>query len=216
MSHISDLEDTEVNAGFMFVRTQPSLLTREVIRKITLACFKQLNVPACGIYSKYIVLAEDNGNASDSGKLFSWEHGMLLGTTLRIPVSAVRQVDDKRREHERNRKPGQESTRPKRQFLTSSTLVIVIGGGRFLGENLRFYLEDEGLVRDHVIDTLLTFLSMPTWKESSKKNQFAFLKPAEIPGYKFYEGYFNALLDDIIPDENREMSTQELVKKLQV
>lgn len=218
MPQESGLVDKEVGVTFLFVAVSPTKLTLQTIRNITQYCFNQEGVPRNELYTDYIALAEDDGTASDSGKLFAWDYN-FPGRTVRINNDAVMQVTAERREHELNAKPGQPSTRPKRKFLTNKTLVCVMGSPGFLGRNLRFYLEEESLSREAVFQAMQEFLELKShpWKKNMTGNRFVRVRPAEIKDYKFYADYFNALLDMVLPHDEGDtvfFSSQELAQKL--
>ncbi len=219
MAQESGLVDSDVKVTFLFVEVSPKLLTLNVIHDITRHAFNHEGVPNNDIYSDYIVLAEDDGTAQDSGKPFTWSYG-LRGRTLRINKDAIMNVTAQRRESELNAKPGQPSSRPKRKFLTSKTLVIVMGSAGYLGRNVRFYLEEEALSRQAVFDAMQEFLELKAypWKKDMTKNRLARVRPSEIAGYKFYADYFNALLDNVVPHEDESQaetfSMEELSRRL--
>jgi hypothetical protein len=216
MDQTSGLLDSDVKVTFLFAEVSPKLLTLETIREITKYAFNQEGVPHNDIYADYITLAEDDGTAPDSGKPFTWDY-QFPGRTLRIHKDAIMHVTGKRREHELNAKPGQVSTRPKRKFLTSKSLVIVAGSPGYLARNVRFYLEEEALSREAVFQAMQEFLELKPypWKKDMTKNRFVRVRPSEIKGYKFYADYFNALLDYVLPKDDddrgdRFYSTKEL------
>lgn len=219
MPQESRLVDEEVRVTFLFIEVSPSKLTLEAIREITRYCFNQEGVPHSDLYTDYIALAEDDGTAQDAGKLFTWDYH-FPGRTLRIHMDAVMHVTGKRRDSELNTKPGQESSRPKRKFLKSKSLVCVMGSPGFLGRNVRFYLEEEGLSREAVFQAMQEFLDLKPYPWNNKdmtKNRFVRVRPAEIKGYKFYADYFNALLDYAIPQDDAGteiFDTDELGRRL--
>jgi hypothetical protein len=222
MAQTSGLVDGDVKVTFLFVEVSPKLLTLQTIREITKYAFNQEGIPHNDVYTDYIMLAEDDGTAPDSGKSFTWNYE-FPGRTVRVHKDAIMDVTAQRRDHELNAKPGQVSTRPKRKFLTSKTLVIVAGSAGYLGRNVRFYLEEEALSREAVFQAMQDFLDFKSnsWKKDMTKNRFVRVRPSEIKDYKFYADYFNALLDYVLPKDDdaeergdRVYSTDELLSRL--
>jgi hypothetical protein len=111
------------------------------------------------------------------------------------------------------RKSGKKSTHPPRWLITP-TLVLVIGGRRFLMDNVDLYLEREGLLRDDTFDLLKEVATLEASTPSSAGDYYS----VDIAHKSFYRGYVEELgrVSGIRPSDDGDvtMTTAELLDRI--
>lgn len=85
------------------------------------------------------------------------------------------------------KKAGKKSIHPPR-WLTTQTLVFVVGSPRFLMRNVDLYLEREGLLRDHTFDLMIEVGTLGPFKGGAE-DYFS----VDVAHKGFYRGYVEEL-----------------------
>ncbi len=111
----------------------------------------------------------------------------------RVAVVTARAVQEKIQEKlfhasDAFRRSGQKSTHPPR-FLTSRTLVVVVGSTRFLMDNADLYLEREGVLRSALVDLLKEIATLTPGVSSRCENYYS----VDVAHKSFYRGYVEEL-----------------------
>jgi hypothetical protein len=191
------LTNKEAQATFHLVHEPPSRLARDHLRRLIEEIFliSGAKTPGQDFFTQFVVFAEDNGTAHDSGKLLSETGFGLRGEIHRTTFEPLDKTLKKkyRDEDKHKRYPGHKSTVAP-EFLTQKTLAIVIGGRKFLARCMELYLERYGLLREELIPMLVEISGMETREAEGEA-----ISHIVCPVYeeKFYAGNFNAHLAEV-------------------
>jgi hypothetical protein len=191
------LSNKEAQATFHLVHEPSSRLTREHLQQLIEKIFlvAGAKTPGQDFFTQFVVLAEDDGTADDSGKLLRETgfglRGEIHRTSFEPLDKTLKQKYDDEAKHRRY--AGHESTVAP-EFLTQKTLAIVIGGRKFLARCMELYLERYGLLREELIPMLVDIAGMKSYKAGGDA-----ISHIVCPVYseKFYAGNFNAHLAEV-------------------
>jgi len=201
----------DVQAHMLFIHANPNQLTNENVAKIFNKIFRSTRaLTESGTLEEYVAFLEKSphlvtykGHHSDP----------IKGRIEWMPLQVVQDVLAVKKKHAATayRNPGHVSTHPPK-FLTSKTLIIVMGNRAFLLENLHLYLEDEGILRTKTFELLKVLANLDTIeRKGSGFENFLYLI---IKDKEWYSGNVEAL--GARSSEATFMSDADLISRLEI
>jgi hypothetical protein len=182
--------DAEVKAKIAFIATDPKKFSEKSLYSTlgNVSAWEEERIRE-GEITEFVAFIED-ASLPLTPRARSVTNEFVIDGTVALTTTDILQGKIKEKlfhQSEAFRQSGQKSTHPPR-WLTTPTLVLVIGGTRFLMDNVDLYLEREGLLRD---DTFELLKEVATLKPgvSSRDNYYS----VDIAHKSFYRGYVEEL-----------------------
>lgn len=182
---------------FTFVCEAPNTLTIERAHETIQGVLAvDENAQHC---TKFAAFVEDDGSPPDSGKpLKKWEYklpGVLRRFSIEKPQAVLKTKRFDALEHLRFK--GHQSTHAK-EYLTTDTLVMVIGSPEYLARNAILYFEDEGPLYAELVELMYMMIGLSERKKRAPATTTYF--HYQVKNKKFYGGNFDALLAAVSMD----------------
>lgn len=183
--------DADVKAKLAFIAVEPNKFTEKdlytVLRNVI--AWEEERIRE-GDLTEFTVFLEDSSlpitpRARSITNTFTIDGSIGL-TTNEILESKIK--EKLFHQSEAFRKSGQKSTHPPR-WLTTKTLVLVLGDTRFLMNNVDLYLEREGLLREDTFNLMKEVATLKAGSSSRAENYYS----VDVAHKGFYRGYVEEL-----------------------